>query len=185
MLPLQLLVRSKKCRYRCLPRINFIRNPLLAENKICLYPVPLGMQMTALLRTVAWQVQTPEEMLSCIVGRQILIAWTWPFRYSSIGAMLTFNATKTQAGMFSTKRSQIHLALKFRCVSVPLTDSLQVLGVELSSNLNFGQYIESKAQIAAKKLESFLRSGGRYYTPDPLLQLYLALLRFRMENCHL
>ena len=44
------------------------------------------------------------------------------------------------------------MAPTFRGVSVPLTDRLQFLGVELSANLNFGQYIESKAQIAGKNL---------------------------------
>ena len=39
---------------------------------------------------------------------------------------------------------RLHLAPTFHGVSVPLTDTLQLLCVELSSNLNFGQYIESK-----------------------------------------
>ena len=54
---------------------------------------------------------------------------------------------------------------------MPLTDSLQLFGVELSSNLNFGQYIESEAQIAAKKI-GIVSKVRRYFTPDQLLQLY-------------
>ena len=44
--------------------------------------------------------------------------------------LVTFNATKTQACLFSAKRRRIYLAPTFRGVFVPLTDSLQFLGVE-------------------------------------------------------
>ena len=60
--------------------------------------------------------------------------------------------------------------------TVPLTDSLQLLGVELSSKLNFGQYIESKAQMAAKTL-GILSTVRRHFTPKQLLQLYQAQVR--------
>ena len=42
--------------------------------------------------------------------------------------LVTFNANKTQVCLFSTKRRRIHLAPTFQGVSVPLTDSLQLLG---------------------------------------------------------
>ncbi|CAH2099017.1 unnamed protein product [Euphydryas editha] len=96
--------------------------------------------------------------------------------------LVTFNATKTQACVFSSKRSPLHLAPTFRNVSVEITDSLQLLGVELSSNLNFGQHIESKAKTAAKKL-GILSKVRRYFTPEQLLQLYQAQVRSCMEYC--
>lgn len=96
--------------------------------------------------------------------------------------LVTFNATKTQACLFTAKRSPFQLAPTFRNVSVAMTDSLQLLGVELSSNLNFGQYIESKAKIAAKKL-GVLSKVRRYFTPEQLLQLYQAQVRSCMEYC--
>ena len=65
--------------------------------------------------------------------------------------LVTFNVTKTQACLFSAKFSRIRLAPTFRGV-YRLTNSLQLLGVDLSSNYNCGQYMESKAQITAKKL---------------------------------
>ena len=58
-------------------------------------------------------------------------------------------------------------------LSVPLTVSLQLLGVELSSNLNFVVYIEAKVQIAAKNL-GIVCKLRRYFTPEQLLQLYQA-----------
>ncbi|CAH2096385.1 unnamed protein product [Euphydryas editha] len=87
-----------------------------------------------------------EEMVSRLnVALQAVSEW-------GDANLVTFNATKTQACVFSSKRSPLHLAPTFRNVSVEITDSLQLLGVELSSNLNFGQHIESKAKTAAKKL---------------------------------
>ncbi|CAH2090623.1 unnamed protein product [Euphydryas editha] len=96
--------------------------------------------------------------------------------------LVTFNATKTQACVFSSKRSPLHLAPTFRNVSVEITDFLQLLGVELSSNLNFGQHIESKAKTAAKKL-GILSKVRRYFTSEQLLQLYQAQVRSCMEYC--
>ena len=84
----------------------------------------------------------------------------------------TYVNIKTQACLISIKRSRIHLSPTFRCVSLLLTDSLQLLGVELSSNLNFGQYIESKAP----KLW-ILSKVRRYFTPKQLFQLYQAQVR--------
>lgn len=66
--------------------------------------------------------------------------------------LVEFNASKTQACLFTAKRSALHLTPTFRGLNVELSGCLDLLGVSLSSNLNFGQYIESKAQLASKKL---------------------------------
>ncbi|KAJ8731368.1 hypothetical protein PYW07_004532 [Mythimna separata] len=96
--------------------------------------------------------------------------------------LVKFNAAKTQACLFSTKRSQFHPAPSFRGVTVPITDRLELLGVTLSSTLNFGSYIEAKAQLAAKKL-GILAKVRRYFTPEQLLNLYKAQVRSCMEYC--
>ncbi|KAJ2941189.1 hypothetical protein O0L34_g10419 [Tuta absoluta] len=66
--------------------------------------------------------------------------------------LVSFNATKTQACLFTAKRSPFDWTPTFRGTSVPVTDRLELLGMELTSNLNFGATIEYKAQTAAKKL---------------------------------
>jgi len=96
--------------------------------------------------------------------------------------LVTFNTTKTQACLFSAKRSSFHPAPTFRNEPVPLTDSLQLLGVELTSKINFGPYIESKAKTAAKKL-GVLSKVRRYFTSEQLLRLYQAQVRSCMEYC--
>ena len=47
--------------------------------------------------------------------------------------LFTFNSTKTQACLFSTKQSRAHLAPTFRGVSVPLTDSSLVWSFQPTS----------------------------------------------------
>lgn len=86
--------------------------------------------------------------------------------------LVKFNATKTQACLFS------YLP---RCI---LTNRRPpgILGMELSSNLNFGTTIESRAQTAAKKMD-VLSKVKRYFTPEQLLTLYKAQVRSCMEYC--
>ncbi|KAJ8735532.1 hypothetical protein PYW07_007152 [Mythimna separata] len=68
--------------------------------------------------------------------------------------LVGFNTAKTQACLFTAKRSSFTLAPAFRNVSLVCTIRLQLLGVEIlsSSDLNFGRFIESKAKLAARKL---------------------------------
>ena len=97
--------------------------------------------------------------------------------------LVSFNAAKTQACLFSAKKSQFHPAPSFRGVTVPLTDHLELLGVTLTSTLNFGPFIEAKAQLAAKKL-GILAKVRRYFTAEQLLKLYKAQVRSCMEYCY-
>ena len=96
--------------------------------------------------------------------------------------LVKFNAAKTQACLFSAKRSQFQPNPSFRGVPVPITDRLELLGVTLTSTLNFGTYIEAKAQMAARKL-GILSKVRQYFTPEQLLNLYQAQVRSCMEYC--
>ena len=96
--------------------------------------------------------------------------------------LVSFNATKTQACLFTAKKSKFERTPTFRGASVPVTDRLELLGMELTSTLNFGASIESKTQIAAKKL-GILNKVKRYFTPGQLLTLYKAQVRSCMEYC--
>ncbi|XP_063362860.1 uncharacterized protein LOC134651689 [Cydia amplana] len=96
--------------------------------------------------------------------------------------LVRFNATKTQACLFTAKRSQFTLAPTFQNVSLPVTNHLELLGLSLKPNLNFGSTIESRAKTAAKKL-GVLFKVRRYFTPNQLLSLYQAQVRSCMEYC--
>ena len=96
--------------------------------------------------------------------------------------LINFNANKTQACLLSAKRSQFQANPTFRGVPVPITDHLELLGVTLTPTLNFGPYIEAKAQVAAKKL-GIISKVRQYFTPEQLLNLYKAQVRSCMEYC--
>ncbi|KAF9814744.1 hypothetical protein SFRURICE_014839 [Spodoptera frugiperda] len=96
--------------------------------------------------------------------------------------LVEFNAAKTQACLFSAKRSQFSPAPTFRGAAVPITDRLDILGVTLTSTLNFGPFIEAKAHLAAKKL-GILAKVRQYFTQEQLLKLYQAQVRSCMEYC--
>ncbi|CAH2267683.1 jg1830 [Pararge aegeria aegeria] len=79
--------------------------------------------------------------------------------------LVKFHATKTQACLFTAKRSPFPLTLTFVGKSLSITDSVEFLGVNISSNLNFGSNIEFKA---GKKL-GILNKVKRYFTPEQLV----------------
>lgn len=51
--------------------------------------------------------------------------------------LVKFNASKTQACLFSAKKSQLHLTPTFQGVSVPIFDQLELLGFSFTPKLNF------------------------------------------------
>ncbi|XP_045499438.1 uncharacterized protein LOC123697064 [Colias croceus] len=75
-----------------------------------------------------------------------------------------------------------HRAAIRHCVSVPITNHLELLGITLTPTLNFGSFIESKAQVASKKL-GILAKVRQYFSPGQLLNLYQAQVRSCMEYC--
>ncbi|CAG4952044.1 unnamed protein product [Colias eurytheme] len=72
--------------------------------------------------------------------------------------LVKFNACKTQACLFTAKKSTLQLTPSFRDVPIEVSDHLELLGLSVSSNLNYGHFIESKAQLAAKKLGILAKS---------------------------
>ncbi len=74
------------------------------------------------------------------------------------------------------------MAPAFRDVSLECTDRLQLLGMDIASDLNFGRFIESRAKVAARKL-GVLAKVRRYFTPSQLLMLYKAQVRSCVEYC--
>ena len=96
--------------------------------------------------------------------------------------LVKFNPSKTQACLFSAKKRAFDFSPTFQNVSVPITDNLGLLGITITSQLNFGQQIESMALTASKKL-GIISKVRRYFTPEQLLKLYTAQVRSCMEYC--
>ncbi|XP_063545771.1 uncharacterized protein LOC134753763 [Cydia strobilella] len=68
--------------------------------------------------------------------------------------------------------------------STPLTAaaSIGILGVDISSEVQFRGHLEGKAKLASKKL-GVLNRSRQYFTPAHRLQLYKAQVRPHMEYC--
>ncbi|XP_045497535.1 uncharacterized protein LOC123695674 [Colias croceus] len=80
------------------------------------------------------------------------------------------------------KRTGFGLTPSFQNVSLNLSNELELLGLTLSSSLNFKSFIESKVQVAAKKL-GILSKVREFFTPEQLLNLYKAQVRSGVEYC--
>ncbi|XP_045510058.1 uncharacterized protein LOC123705358 [Colias croceus] len=89
---------------------------------------------------------------------------------------------REQACLFTAKRTDLNLTPSFQDVSLELSNELELLGLKLSSNLNFKTFIESKVQVAAKKL-GILSKVAEFFTPEQLLNLYKAQVRSGVEYC--
>uniref|UniRef100_A0A2H1V1V5 SFRICE_013827 n=1 Tax=Spodoptera frugiperda TaxID=7108 RepID=A0A2H1V1V5_SPOFR len=113
-------------------------------------------------RTNGTQIQSLRESMVERLNSSLMAVSDW-----GDANLVKFNVTKTQACLFSAKLSQFPLAPTFRNVSVPISDHLELLGVTLLPTLNFGSYIESKAQLAGRKL-GILWRVRRYFTPEQL-----------------
>nr|XP_026490096.1 uncharacterized protein LOC113396392 [Vanessa tameamea] len=126
---------------------------------------------------------SPEEIRSL---RESMIKWVnvtlqWVSDWGDAN-LVQFNHSKIQACLFFAKKSSFDLTPTFESVSLPITNHIGLLGITITSNLNFGQQIESMAQAASKKL-SILSKDRRYFSSEQLLNLYTAQVRSRMEYC--
>ncbi|XP_038221266.1 uncharacterized protein LOC119839131 [Zerene cesonia] len=72
--------------------------------------------------------------------------------------------------------------LNFQNSPLTIKPSISILGVEITSDVQFRGFLEDKAKTASKKL-GVLARARRYFTPANRLQLYKAQVRPHMEYC--
>lgn len=96
--------------------------------------------------------------------------------------LVQFNPTKTQVCVFSAKKAPFVVAPQFQNTSLTITKSIGILGVDISSDVQFRGHLESKAKLASKKL-GVLNRSKRYFTPRQRLTLYKGQVRPHMEYC--
>lgn len=96
--------------------------------------------------------------------------------------LVQFNPHKTQVCAFTAKKAPFAVAPTFQNTAMPISKSLEILGVEVSSDVQFHSHLMDKAKLAAKKL-GVLNRAKRYFTPRQLLLLYKAQVRPHMEYC--
>ncbi|RVE40593.1 hypothetical protein evm_014757, partial [Chilo suppressalis] len=97
--------------------------------------------------------------------------------------LVQFTPTKTQVCAFTAKKIPFVVSPLFE--NTPLTasaTSIGILGVDISSDVQFRDHLEGKAKLASKKL-GVLNRSRMYFTPAHRLQLYKAQVRPHMEYC--
>ena len=96
--------------------------------------------------------------------------------------LVTFNATKTKLLSISKRRSVDHPQICMSGNPLPESSSVKLLGLTLTSDLSWGQYIQSIAKIAARKVGSLYRARS-YLSQAAILHIYKSLVRPCMEYC--
>ncbi|CAF4943736.1 unnamed protein product [Pieris macdunnoughi] len=96
--------------------------------------------------------------------------------------LVQFNPKKTQVCAFSAKKTPFVATPLFENTLLKATASIGILGVDISSDVQFRGHLEGKAKLASKKL-GVLSKARRYFTPGHRMQLYKAQIRPHMEYC--
>ena len=112
------------------------------------------------------------------VNKQLTDIMAWGDRWQ-----VRFAPDKTQAIVISLSQEdtrQLQGRLRLGHDIIPLQDSVDILGVELDSQLRFDRHIENVTRKASQKV-TLLRRLNHLLIPDGLLTLYKAQVRPIME----
>merc|ERR1712121_39298 len=93
-----------------------------------------------------------------------------------------FNASKTCFIPISLSNLPSNYSINFEDVEIAPLTSINVLGLEINSNLSWRNPIESMAKSASKKLGVLFRCHS-FFSSAELLQLYVGLIRPCLEYC--
>lgn len=96
--------------------------------------------------------------------------------------LVKLNENKTMQLVVSRKRNPSYPLIQLNGASLTLTDSLPLLGLSISPDLNWKTHISSIAKGASRKL-GFLFRARSYFTSAQLLTLYKSQIRPSIEYC--
>ena len=96
--------------------------------------------------------------------------------------LVNFNSRKTQFLPISLSTTPSEFNIVFDNSLLDPLDSINILGINVTSNLSWQSHISTIAKSASKKLGILFRCR-RYFSPEQLLQLYKGLIRPCMEYC--
>ena len=96
--------------------------------------------------------------------------------------LVKFNASKTQFLPISLSTTTSDYDIVFDNNVIQPLNSINILGINISSNLSWRQHISEIAKSASKKLGVLFRCR-KYFSSEQLLQLYVGLIRPCMEYC--
>ena len=96
--------------------------------------------------------------------------------------LVKFNTSKTQFLPISLSNFSSHPSIIFEDNSIEPLPSINLLGVQVSSNLSWKSHIIQIAKSASKKLGVLFRCR-KYFTSIQLFKLYIGLIRPCLEYC--
>ena len=96
--------------------------------------------------------------------------------------LVDFNAGKTQLVSFDRSKNTGAIDVKMDGSVLEDKTSFKMLGLTLSSKLDWGSYIVSIAKTASKKIGALIRSM-KFLSPEVALYLYKSTIRPCMEYC--
>ena len=96
--------------------------------------------------------------------------------------LVDFNAGKTQLVSFDRPNNNGFIDVKIGGTILEEKSSFKMLGLTLSSKLDWGCYIISIAKTASKKIGALIRSM-KFLFPEVALYLYKSTIRPCMEYC--
>ncbi|CAG9814285.1 unnamed protein product [Phaedon cochleariae] len=96
--------------------------------------------------------------------------------------LVEFNATKTQACIFSRKAELSIPDIVMSGSTIPTKPTISMLGITISNTLSWDNHVRSIAKAASQKL-GFLFRAKSYFTPQQLLMIYKAQIRPVLEYC--
>lgn len=96
--------------------------------------------------------------------------------------LVQVNPTKTQVCAFTAKKTPFVVAPQLQDTPLTISKSIHILGVDISSDVQFRSHLEDKVKLASKKL-GVLNRSKQYFTPGQRLLLYKAQVRPHLEYC--
>lgn len=87
--------------------------------------------------------------------------------------LVKFNPSKTQVCAFTTKIIPFVVAPKFQGTAPSISNKIGIIGIDISSDVQYGSHLEGKTKLVSKKLGVFNRAK-RYFKPQQRLLLYKA-----------
>ena len=96
--------------------------------------------------------------------------------------LVKFNASKTQFMAISLSSTPTNVALSFENNEILPLNSINILGIQVASNLSWRDHIINITKSAYKKLGILLRCR-EYFSSTQLLKIYKGLIRPCLEYC--
>lgn len=154
-------------------------NDMISLGNIHCYADDSTVHMGYLGHAAAGRAEIAESRENLVVelDRELDLVSKW-----GIANLVEFNAKKTQVCAFTAKTSPFLPLPSLQGTTLTLQSNITLLGMEIRSDLNPKDYIESVIKTASRKL-GVLNKVRRFFTPVQLCLLYKTQVRSCVEYC--